>query len=228
MAPLSVIIMGTDGVSRANLRRHMPRTFKYLKEDLEAADLQGYIKVADNTDPNLTAVLMGLTNDERFKKCNQTKQVDKYDDCPLIWKDFSKKGYITAYAEDAAWMGLFHYNKIGHVKEPTDYYNRPYFVVSEDQIGHKAGLTENAGNICQGDKKSISVVHDYSLDVANTLKDIPYFGFYWSTSLTHDWLERASIADEPSLKYLMEMKAKGLRVDFFFLCLIHIRIGLSG
>lgn len=206
---LSVIIMGTDAVSRGNLRRHMPMTFQYLKHSLEAIDLQGFNKVADNTDPNMMAALMGMTVDELMKHPCQPKKNAKFDDCPLIWKEFSKQGYATAYGEDAPWMGLFHYGKVGYVKEPTDYYNRPYFLISEKEISHNADIGSSNGKICQGYNLSMSVIHDYSLSVAEALQDIPYFGYYWSASLTHDYLTMAKSADEPSLRYLQEIYSKG-------------------
>lgn len=202
--------MGTDAVSRGNLERHMPNTFWYLKENLSAIDFRGFTKVADNTEPNMVAALMGLTTDELNKhKCREKGTKNKFDDCPLIWKEFSEQGYATAYGEDATWMALFHYNKLGFVKEPTDYYNRPYFVLSEKHIGHNAGRGSAAANLCQGNKRSIDVVHDYSLSVAEALKDIPYFGFFWTSSLTHDYLQLASAADEPSLRYLQEFNRRG-------------------
>lgn len=214
-AQLSVIIMGTDAVSRGNFRRNMPRTFNYLKKDLDAVDLQGFTKVGDNTDPNLTAVLMGLTVDELKHHSCQTKRTGKrhnkgkMDNCPLIWRNFSDSGYATAYAEDGAWMGVYHFNKIGFVKEPTDYYNRPYFLVSEEHISHNGGIGGGNAKLCQGEKKSMTVVHDYSLAVAETLQDMPYFGFYWTASITHDYLNMARGADQPSLSYLKTLRAKG-------------------
>lgn len=200
--------MGLDANSRGNLRRHLPRTFSYLKKTLGAIDLQGYTKVGDNTDPNLSAMLMGLTDEELKNHTCQGRRNSNFDDCPFIWKEFSTKGYATAYAEDAPWMGAFHYNRKGHVKEPTDFYNRPYFLVSEEQLPDQSRISSN-GRICQGEKKSISVIQDYSLAVADALRGLPYFAFYWSASLTHDYLGLASAADEPSLAYLKELKTKG-------------------
>ncbi|ROT82752.1 hypothetical protein C7M84_024084 [Penaeus vannamei] len=155
---LSVAIMGTDAVARGNLRRHMPKTFRFLREELDAIDLSGYVKVADNTDPNMYAVLMGLTAKEfKQNKC-RPRQNAKYDDCPLIFKNFSQAGYVTAFAEDAPWMGIFHYNQVGYVKEPTDYYNRPYFQVSEKYISHNGQYGSSNGKLCQGGTPSITVI----------------------------------------------------------------------
>ncbi|XP_068217947.1 uncharacterized protein [Palaemon carinicauda] len=206
---LSVLFLGTDAVSRGNLRRHMPKTFQYLRENLHVVDLQGFNKVADNTDPNLTAYLMGISYDElKHHKCTKASST-RYDDCPLIWKDFENKGYATVYAEDAPWMGTFHFNKVGFCKEPTDYYNRPYFYAADNTIGHSAGKGGYNGKLCQGARSSISLVHEYALKIAEELKDIPYFAYYWTASVTHDYLRSAQMADDPSLDLLRKLKAGG-------------------
>lgn len=206
---LSVAIMGTDAVARGNLRRHMPKTFRFLREELDAIDLSGYVKVADNTDPNMYAVLMGLTAKEfKQNKC-RPRQNAKYDDCPLIFKNFSQAGYVTAFAEDAPWMGIFHYNQVGYVKEPTDYYNRPYFQVSEKYISHNGQYGSSNGKLCQGGTPSITVIHNYSLAVAEVHRDVPYFGLFWNAAVTHDYLKLAAMADTPSLRYLKEFRDRG-------------------
>lgn len=206
---LNVVIMGTDAVSRGNLIRHMPKTLHYLKHELGAIDFRGFTKVGDNTEPNMLAALMGLSYDEFMKHKCHPKRWAKFDDCPLIWREFSKQGYATAYAEDAAWMGLFHFNKLGYVKEPTDYYNRPYYLMSEKHIGHNGGRRGYNAQLCQGNRRSMDVIHDYSLTVADALKDMPYFGYFWTCSITHDYLKVVSAADLPSLRYLKEFKRRG-------------------
>ncbi|XP_066974616.1 uncharacterized protein [Macrobrachium rosenbergii] len=206
---LSVIFLGTDAVSRGNLRRHMPKTFQYLRENLHVIDLQGFNKVADNTDPNLTAYLMGISYDElKSHKCTKASST-RYDDCPLIWKDYEKKGYVTVNAEDSPWMSTFHFNKAGFCKQPTDYYNRPYFYASDSTIGHSAGLKGYNGKLCQGARSSISLIHEYSLKIAEEFRDIPYFATYWTASVTHDYLTSAVMADDPSLQYLKKLQAGG-------------------
>lgn len=191
----------------------MPKTFRFLREELGAVDLSGYLKVGDNTDPNLMAVLMGLTPQEFAKHRCRPRKNAKYDDCPLIWKNFSQAGYVTAFAEDSPWMGIFHYNQVGYVKEPTDYYNRPYFQVSEKYISHNGRYGSSNGKLCQGGTPSTSVIHDYSLAVAEALRDVPYFSLYWTAALTHDYLKMAAMADTPSLKYLKEFRDRGYVQD---------------
>ncbi|CAL4100524.1 unnamed protein product, partial [Meganyctiphanes norvegica] len=106
-------------------------------------------------------------------------------------------------------MGLFHYNQIGYVKEPTDYYNRPYYRTSEDHISHNAGLGGLNGKICQGRKFGIEVIRDWNLDFLAANKDVPVFSFTWSAALTHDYLTMASLADEPHLEHLKTLKNEG-------------------
>lgn len=153
---------------------------------------------------------MGWSKEE-FKEqkiCHQKGRA-KYDDCPLIWKEYSSKGYVTAYAEDAPWMGVFHFNQLGYVKEPTDYYNRPYYRVSEDHISHNGGLGSLNGKICQGSKLGMEVIRDWNLDFLASNKDVPVFSFTWVAALTHDYLNMASLTDEPHLEHLQTLKKDG-------------------
>ena len=96
---LSVIIFGTDSVSRLNFRRHLPQTFEFLTKELGAYEFLGFNKVADNTFPNLMPILMGLSDEELANHTCLPRMREKFDDCPIIWKDFKAKGYITSFIE---------------------------------------------------------------------------------------------------------------------------------
>ncbi|XP_071514959.1 uncharacterized protein [Panulirus ornatus] len=202
---LSVIIFGTDSASRLNMRRHLPKTYKYLTEELGAVDLAGYNKVGDNTFPNLVPVLSGLSSDELVNHTCIPKK-EKFDHCHWIWKDFKKKGYVTAFLEDSPWMGLFNYMRNGFVTKPTDYYGRPFFMASEQEIGNSKHGNSNA---CQGSKLSMKVVQEYSLDMARAFLDTPTFGMYWSASISHDYLNMLRHADLPHLQYLRQLREMG-------------------
>ncbi|XP_063593350.1 uncharacterized protein LOC134770421 [Penaeus indicus] len=202
----SVLVMGIDSVSRANMRRNMPRTFRLLKDDLGALDFHAFNKVADNTNPNMAASLMGLTQEELKRTCQPVNTI--FDGCPLIWRNFSDAGYVTVYGEDVPSVGIFHHGRFGFLREPTDYYNRPSMLASDRYIRHSGGQGGDAA-LCQGGAKSISVIYDYSLSVAEAFKDLPYFALYWSTGLTHTVVEWASAADEPSVEYLRKLNASG-------------------
>lgn len=205
---LSVILMDLDSVSRANLERHMPATYDFVKNKLRLIEMEGYNKIAMNTDVNLSGILMGLYYEEVQSSCTPKESKTRFDDCPLVWKNFSALGYPTAFGEDASWMGSFHYRKHGFCKLPTDYYNRHYFYASEKLIGITNGKRA-LSNYCQGGRSSISIVQDYSLEVAEALKDVPYFGYYWSSSVTHGSVQENSLADIPTRDYLQKLSDGG-------------------
>ena len=96
----NVMIFGTDSLSRYNLHRKLPQTVAYLKE-LKALDFKGYNKVGLNTKPNLTPMFFGLHYEEFMNhSCHSKNQFPfPIDDCPGIWKYFSKNGYVSLYAE---------------------------------------------------------------------------------------------------------------------------------
>ncbi|GIX85528.1 uncharacterized protein CDAR_52101 [Caerostris darwini] len=57
--PVNVLIFGLDSLSRLAFIRLLPRTYKYLTEDLQMTVFRGMNKVGDNTYPNLIALLTG-------------------------------------------------------------------------------------------------------------------------------------------------------------------------
>ncbi|XP_045112884.1 uncharacterized protein LOC123505533 isoform X2 [Portunus trituberculatus] len=202
---LNVIIMGTDSASRLNMLRHLSKTYEYLTKELGAVDLKGYNKVGDNTFPNLMPILGGMT----IKEVDQATCVTKskhYDDCHWVWKDFKKSKYVTAYMEDSPWMGSFHYLRRGFIEKPTDFYGRPFMMASEKEIG---GPGNSRGHFCQGNVLSIKVVQDYALEFARTFHSTPFFGFFWSSSLTHDHLNLLELTDDHYFQYLQQMEKIG-------------------
>lgn len=64
------------------------------------------------------------------------------------------QGYVTMYAEDTAWMGLFHYLSRGFVNQPTDYDARPLMYTGEKNLARGGG--SNA-QYCIGQRHQIEV-----------------------------------------------------------------------
>ena len=58
------------------------------------------------------------------------------------------------YAEDTAWMGLFHYLSRGFVNQPTDYDPRPLMYVGEKHLARGGG---NNAQYCIGQRHQIEV-----------------------------------------------------------------------
>lgn len=205
--PLNVLVIGIDAISRLNLQRQMPETVKVL-EQMQAVDFVGYNKVEDNTFPNLIPVLTGLSQEELQKVCWRSKD-SKFDDCPFVWKNFSDAGYLTGFAEDAAWMGLFTYLKAGFKKQPTDYFWNPFNRISEQQIGNTHSLNVD---LCVGGRLVYKTFIDYIYKFTSTMAGnrAPYFGFFWSSTISHDFLNRPQIADTDFSQLFTDLKTKGV------------------
>ncbi|CAI9725818.1 hypoxia-inducible factor 1-alpha-like [Octopus vulgaris] len=111
----------------------LPKTYKYLTQELGAFDFQGYTKVGDNTFPNMVPLLTGM---HPYEESSKLPYVDPsyhfYDSYPLLWKNFSDAGYITMFAEDEPLLGIFNYLSKGFNQQPTDHYMRPFWLALDD------------------------------------------------------------------------------------------------
>lgn len=187
----SVLMIGIDSVSRLNLIRSMPKTMKFLRE-YDWLTLEGYTKVAENTFPNLIPILTGLSDQQLRKTCypSQNKEIDR---CPFVWKDFERRGYVTAYVEDEPKIGTFNYNKYGFARSPTDYYLRPFMLAAEQKLQVKkfSGL-----NFCLGPRAAADYMFDYCRDFVGTYRDVPYFALFWMNSFSHNDANDVSSMDD--------------------------------
>ncbi|KAF2881134.1 hypothetical protein ILUMI_25045 [Ignelater luminosus] len=204
---MNVLIIGVDAVSRLNLHRQMPKTVQILK-DINAIEFLGYNKVGDNTFPNLVPVLTGMSEKELVKNCWPSKNA-RFDDCPFIWKNFSEYGYATAFAEDAAWMGIFNYVKRGFKEQPTNYYWGPFNYMSEREIGNEHKMN---AYMCVGSRMVYKTLLEYVNKFVRSMhiNKIPYFGFFWGASLSHDYLNKPKLGDNDYAKFLNELRTNGL------------------
>lgn len=190
--PLNVLVVGLDAVSRLNLIRQMPKTVGYLKE-IEAVEFVGYNKVGDNTFPNLIPALTGMSEDELAGNCWPNKS-DQFDKCPFVWNSYKEKGYTTAFGEDSSWMGLFNYQRQGFEKQPTDYGYSYFNREAEAAIGNSHNMNVKE---CIGARQVYKDFLDYitKFSVTMDLNDFPYFGFFWTVSLSHDYLNKPQLGD---------------------------------
>ncbi|XP_022183936.2 uncharacterized protein LOC111043330 [Nilaparvata lugens] len=203
---LNVMIIGVDAVSRLNLHRQMPVTLDYLKSKLNVVEMFGYNKVADNTFPNLVPVLSGLTEQELGETCWPTPK-STFDNCQFLWKNFSDSGYITCFAEDASWMGIFNYLKFSFWKQPTDYYWRVFNKKAEDEIGHQKRMN---ANLCIGRRLTAEVLLDYAEKFYISTIGNRSFSLIWGSSLSHDFLNLPKFGDEYYRGFLERLASKGV------------------
>ncbi|KAG5892621.1 hypothetical protein JTB14_019710 [Gonioctena quinquepunctata] len=168
--PISVLFVGIDSISRLNFIRSLPNTYKFVEEN-GWVPLKGYNKMDDNTFPNLMAILTGYNQTYAYNVCDP-KTVGKLDNCSMLWYDFRKLGFITAYAEDEAFINTFNYRKKGFTIPPVDYYFRPYILATETlDKKYKDGM-----KYCTGPESAGERIMNIAKDFTTTFKDIRLLG----------------------------------------------------
>ncbi|XP_077518259.1 uncharacterized protein LOC144128602 [Amblyomma americanum] len=177
----SVLIVGVDSVSRLNAHRQFPETVRFLKERMGAVEMYGYTKVGDNTFPNLVPLLTGLT--ERELAFGVWTESDYLDSLPMLWKAFAANGWSTLYAEDNPELSTFNYFKQGFLRQPTDYYFRPFLSIYEREAGHRKPLNCHQ---CVGAQSETEVVLQWLRSYKELMLKWPSFAFVWLNSATHD------------------------------------------
>lgn len=157
------------------------------------------------------AILTGYNTTQTTAECDP-EVFGKLDTCPFLWKDFKNKGYVTAFAEDAANLSTFNYLKEGFEKPPTDYYIRPFFLKAEEILPK----TRLSGLIyCLGYKHEGEYVFDYALELTERFNNTPYFGFFWANTFSHNNISDVNSMDNRMIEYLKKLQ-KTDSVIFFF------------
>lgn len=199
--PLNIIIVGIDSISQLNFERHFKLTAEYLRKNLSALEFRGYMKVADNTFPNLTPILTGHFVSRYYNKSVLNRY---FDDLDFIWKNFSTIGYRTFLAEDAPDMATYNYAKNGFQYPPTDYFFRPFTLAIEDTPWQMASKKH-----CFQANPEIVVLFNYLRSFLHTMENRPYFSLTWAARLTHNDLNNAGYADKPAYDLLKDIHDMG-------------------
>lgn len=201
--PPSVLILGIDSISRSNFFRTLVSTSNYLKQK-KWINFKAYNKVGYNTFPNVMAMLTGrsLTSIKAFGKPSLLF-INTYD---LIWKDYQRLGYVTAYAEDLAYMNTFTYTRKGFKEPPTDFYYRPYTIATETlKIIRDYSLIYCAGPESYGER-----ILNIAEDFADTFAKQPNFGLFWMNSFSHDDVNTPARMDEKLTRFLQNLERRGI------------------
>jgi len=169
----------------------MPKTSAFLSK-IGTVEMIGYNKVEDNTFPNVIPTLTGMSIEELKINC-WPENNNFFDNCNFIWDDYKYANFSTAFAEDSTLIGMFNYLKSGFLKQPTDHYLRPIMIRAENDIGH-----ESIGNTigCLGSRLGMTMLLDYALKIALSMTNHLYMSVFWTTSLTHDYIEYPKFGDD--------------------------------
>uniref|UniRef100_A0A0N4Z0Y6 Sulfatase domain-containing protein n=1 Tax=Parastrongyloides trichosuri TaxID=131310 RepID=A0A0N4Z0Y6_PARTI len=212
---VSVIMIGIDSMSRSNFIRSLPKTYKFLQNN-DFIDFKRHVKVADNTYGNWIAILTGLR--ASWSKDMPMEITDEwniwFDDIPVIWKNFTSKGYVTFFAEDRSDIATFNFKgKLnGFKKQPTTHYFRNYWIDVERSILYKQSKFG-----CYGGTSNTETQLDYLTDFLDKYQNIKKFAWWWSTEMSHDNLNTISSMDTIYHNFLVNnyKKMKDSIVIFF-------------
>lgn len=199
----NIMILGVDSMSKLNFHRMLNQTSKTILDDLEAIEMQGYNKVGDNTYPNLIPLLTGLSEEELNGACLSSNASIYFDNCHFIWDEFKRKGFSTLFSEDSATLSLFNYFKNGFEKQPVDYYFRTMMHQMEKDIAYN-----KIGNykLCLGSQRPVDVLFKYIKKFVKSMADQLFFSFFWTSSMTHDFINYPMLIDKDMSQLLAQMK----------------------
>ncbi|CAC5420467.1 unnamed protein product [Mytilus coruscus] len=200
---LNVLLIMLESTSRINSVRYLRKTRKYLLETLDATELLGYNKVALNTRPNMAALLTG----DFLENLSCFKNKEGVDQCPFIWKEFSKLGYTTHYGQDA-YSTFYSKDMSGFKYQPTDYYDQPFHDANEQ--GKPQFL-----HLCFNGKSSSEYVNERMFNLVSNLKDNPFFSLSMHIRMTHNSLTRAVTIDKLISKTLQGLHKNSILNNTF-------------
>ena len=182
-----IILFGLDSMSRSNSIRHLVKTRDILLNQLGALEFKGYHKIADNTLPNLMAIMTGKLQSDVF--LNGTKrEVFDFNSLEYLWNVYSRAGYRTFYGEDQALGAIFNYHTHGFNHIPTDYYIRPLYLEIQrlnDCIHAPCGKCINPTR----------KLFDWLNSFTETFPTKPHFALTYTSGLTHDYINNAAYSD---------------------------------
>lgn len=199
---INVLMFGFDSLSRNAFIRKLPKTYNYLTNTLNGHLLQGYNIVGDGTPQALIPILTGRTElelPETRKRIRKSEYVNSY---PMIWNDYKKNGYVTAFNEDLPSTGIFTYRLNGFKERPTDHYLRPFYIEYENSM-------TTSTPYCYGNIPSHQVMLDYTKNLLLQHLSQPTFIFSFHGELSHDSTNLIGVADEDVRNWLADLRAFG-------------------
>ncbi|CAK9294244.1 unnamed protein product [Gordionus sp. m RMFG-2023] len=208
----NVLLVGIDSTSNKNFERGLVKTYKYLSgiRGKKLFTYKGYVKIGENTYPNLNALLTGkytweFPNDER----------SYLDNISLIWYEYEKHGYSSIYLEDEPFMSTLNYIKYGFYKSPAHFYFRPFTLELRDTMSKLS----SEDYCCVYGKNEVEMLLDYSKELIKEMErsNQPYFNLNFLTRYTHPQLRGIDDVDNLLFDYFKDLGSHRLKNTFIFL-----------
>ena len=217
----SVFMFGIDSTSRLSAIRKLPKTFDYISKVLNASVLEGYMKVADNTFPNLVSILTGKKAwTDELPKIDYTR--DSVDSFPFIWRKFSNASYATFYAEDYPILATFDRDAGGFTNPPTDHYMRTWMLGMEKMdlvqsvlnsvlmpLEYQSLKLKKTSTLCFGNKPIFQHLINYYKRFVQLYKGKLKFAFSWLTQICHEFINFLELGDDAFYQFFKFLKEDG-------------------
>ncbi|GAB1606921.1 uncharacterized protein LOC115223036 isoform X2, partial [Argonauta hians] len=198
--PINILLIGMDSMSRLNFLRQMKMTHEYILK-MDAIEMLGYNKVADNTFVNLVPLLTGkYLEDLPWNETLSGKPLDKYD---FAWKRYKNYGFTTLFAEDYPSIATFNYLKFGFKHQPTDHYYRPFGLALEKE-------SSIWSDRCIRDRTETGMLLQYTYDFAKVYNNTKHFGLTFIGRLTHDDINYAGLSDVEYCEFFKKLNNQKL------------------
>ena len=218
----SVFMFGIDSTSRLAAMRKLTKTYRYLTDALQAFIFKGYMKVGDNTFPNLLPVLTGKRpwTDDLPKLNYKDHFVDTL--VHFLWSNFSAANYATLYAEDYPIIATFNTEAGGFKEQPTDHYMRPW-MLGMKKVGFASEVLKSVllpfeynninlkktSSLCFGTKPVHKHLINYYKRFAAKYSGKLRFGFSWLTQICHEFVNYLELGDDDFMEFFKFLKDKG-------------------
>ncbi|XP_045203695.2 uncharacterized protein LOC123556785 [Mercenaria mercenaria] len=217
----SVFMFGIDSTSRLSAIRKLPKTYKYLIEILGAYVFKGYMKVGDNTFPNIVPVLTGK-RPGTVDLPNPGGGPFDLQPFPFIWYNFSREHYATFYAEDYPIIATFNTEASGFKSPPTDHYMRPW-MLGLRKIGFASEVLKSvllpleyknvnmgkSSSLCYGNKPIFTHLINYYKRFVTQYKEKLKFSFSWLVQICHEFINYLELGDNDFFEFFKFLKENG-------------------
>ncbi|XP_023241503.1 uncharacterized protein LOC111639791 [Centruroides sculpturatus] len=199
-----VFVLVIESMSRLNMIRHMPKTYSYLNDVMKAETLKGLTKVADNSFPNMIALLTGRKVRMVPQELAGNESAGPYDHWPFIWKNFKKEGYVTALTEDDPGFTILNYLAKGCLRQPTDFYPRPLWLAS-----FQSPLLKMSSEFCLGNIPTYTILFQWIKEFIIKHSRELYFLFSFYIAVTHNNFNNAQYLDGDVRHLLGQLNENG-------------------
>ena len=205
----NVAFLMIDSQSASNVKRLLKRVYDYLLNDEATFIFEGHSIVGDGTTAHVSAILAGGFEWDFPESRRGFPGAKPIDDWPFVFKNFTKKGYITMFNEDEPGFAAFNYRLHGFKRQPTDHYARPFW--RDSKMDHYGEGT------CHGDYPIHMRTFNYLMDFHKSYKTNPKFSLSILSAMFHNDMSRLRNLDDELLDFIKIMKAKGYFDDTVFI-----------